>query len=160
MKRVEFRPVVDGGECWPVTVNADWNRWLMLAAGQRRCRCEYTVYIGIRPLRIPPCSHSGMALRRWERRQRTTGVQADASTRARAANSRTGPGWVAESCSDCQTTSECFFRFRRKPAPLLLARLMDSFAFSITFIAPCLISPFPSSPSDEYETTKCEICCK
>lgn len=35
-------------------------------------------------------------------------MQADACVRACAANSRTGPGRVGESCSDCQTTSECF----------------------------------------------------
>lgn len=47
-----------------------------------------------------------------------------------------------------------------KACLLLLARLMDSFAFSITFIVPCLISPFPSSLSDEREMTKREICCR
>lgn len=48
----------------------------------------------------------------------------------------------------------------QKARLLLLACLTDSFAFFITFIPSCLISPFPSSPSDECKMTKREICCR
>lgn len=154
------RPLVDENQNTETTTQKEHQKTPNMQEANRTrrfCGCEWesghcwATLIDLKPGTLL----SGSARHGWDRRQRPTSVQADASVRARAADSRTGPGWVSESCSVCQTTSECF-----PDSPPAAGGLKDSFAFSVTFVVSCLISPFPSSASDECEMTKREICCK